>query len=35
MSIKDAKDLGKFLGNFFVYLFHQGINKNKLSKRLK
>ena len=35
MSIKEAKDLGKFLGNFFVYLFHQGINMNKLSKRSK
>ncbi len=35
MSIKNAKDLGKFLGNFFVFLFHQSINTNKLSKRLK
>lgn len=35
MSIKNAKDLGKFLGNFFVYLFNQGISNNKLSKRSK
>lgn len=35
MGIKKAKDLGKFIGNFFVFLFTEGLNKNKLSKRLK
>ncbi len=35
MSIKNAKDVGKFLGNFFIYLFEQGLNKNRLIKRLK
>lgn len=35
MSIKNAKDLGKFLGNFFIYLFQQGLNRDRLIKRLK
>jgi hypothetical protein len=33
MSIKNVKDAGKFIGNFFVFLFNQGINKNTLIKR--
>ncbi len=35
MSIKNAKDLGKFVGNFFIFLYNQGMNKNVMIKRLK
>lgn len=34
-SIKNAKEIGKFFGNFFVYLFQQGLTTNRLIKRLK
>jgi hypothetical protein len=29
------KEFGKFMGNFLLFLYQQGINKDKLIKRLK
>lgn len=27
--------VGKFIGNFVLFLLHQGLNKNRLVKKLK
>lgn len=35
MSFNRGKELGKLLFNFVIYLLDQGLNSNKLIKRLK
>lgn len=35
MKIKNAKDLARFLGNFMLFVFQQGVGVNRLNKRLK
>ena len=35
MSVIEVKALGKFVKNFVVFLYNQGVNKSKLRKRTK